>query len=254
MSRNQKPSKGAEQNGAGLSALPFGPLKQDAGGTTKTPLVRLVYQAIMASLDAGKLQPGSRIVASEIASRLGFSRAPVREALAVLAGQGLVELLPDRGAILRPMSARDLAAVYEVSAPVAAIGLREAALRIDRDDNVERILAAMSAIRVAGDETPPSFRFFLVLNEFHYLMNAIAEKPYVDFVLRALNIEYWNRLLTAEINLEWHVTKYVANYQRITDAVLAGDAKSAETIMLYHAEWCAFLLDGDANEDPDRRR
>lgn len=243
MSRIKKAPNDTKRDPAGLSGLPFGPLKQDAGGGTKTSLVRLVYQAIMASLDAGELEPGSRIVASELATRLGFSRAPVREALAVLAGQGLVELLPDRGAMLRRMSARDLAAIYEVSAPVAAVGFREAAHRIGRDDNAGRIAAAMAAIRAAGDETPPSFRFFLVLNDFHYLANAIAEKPYVDFVMRALNIEYWNRLLTVAIDLNSHAAKYVANYQRITDALLAGDAKSAEAIMLYHAGWCASLLD-----------
>jgi DNA-binding GntR family transcriptional regulator len=243
MSRIKKSAKDSERDSTGLSGLPFGPPKQDAGGGTKTSLVRLVYQAIMASLDAGELEPGSRLIASELATRLGFSRAPVREALAVLAGQGLVELLPDRGAMLRPMSARDLAAIYEVSAPVAAVGLRKAAHRIGEDDNAVRISAAMVEIRAAGDEAPPSFRFFFVLNDFHYLVNAIAEKPYVDFVLRSLNIEYWNRLLTVAIDLDRHAPKYVANYQRITDALLAGDAKSAEAIMLYHADWCASLLD-----------
>jgi DNA-binding GntR family transcriptional regulator len=121
--------------------------------------------------------------------------------------------------------------------------LREAARRIDLGDNAERIRAAMAAIRAAGDDTPSNFGFFLVLNEFHYLVNAIAEKPHVDLVLRAVNIEYWNRLLAAAIDLEQHAGKYVANYQRITDALIAGDARSAEAIMLYHADWCVSLLD-----------
>ena len=243
MTRPKRVPQDAEREFAGPSGLPFGSPKQDSDGGLKTSLVQLVYETIMAALDAGELTPGSRIIASELATRLGLSRAPVREALAVLAGQGLVELLPDRGAMLRPMSVRDLAAIYEVSAPVAAIGLREAARRIDIGDNAARIRAAMAAIRAAGDDTPSNFGFFLVLNEFHYLVNAIAEKPHVDLVLRAVNIEYWNRLLAAAIDLEQHAGKYVANYQRITDALIAGDARSAEAIMLYHADWCVSLLD-----------
>ena len=226
---------------ASVGALPFGAPKQLSEGGTKTSLVQQVYAVIMDSLDASELAPGSRIIASELAARLGVSRAPVREALAVLAGQGLVELLPDRGARLREMSHRDLAGVYEVSAPVAAVGMRAAAARIDEGDNAEQVRGAMQRIREARS-LAPQFRFFLVLNDYHYLIDAIADKPAVDFVLRALNIEYWNRLLAAAIDLSVHVDRYVSNYQRMTDAVLAGDARAAEAIMIHHADWCVSLL------------
>jgi len=197
----------------------------------------------MTSLDAGELEPGSRIVASDIAQRLGLSRAPVREALAVLAGQGLVELLPDRGAILRPLNIHDLAQIYEVIAPVAAVGLRAAAKQIDQGDNATRIADAMKAIRAAAATRPLGLDFYLALNDFHYLSNAIGGRPYVDTLLRSINIEYWNRLLAAAIDLEKHAATYVANYQRLTDAMLAGDDESTEAIMHYHAAWCISLLE-----------
>jgi DNA-binding GntR family transcriptional regulator len=213
-----------------------------SSGEVKTSLVQRVYESIMEAVDRDELRPGSRVVAAEIAQRLGLSRAPVREALAVLAGQGLVELLPDRGAMLRPMSDRDLAGIYEVVAPVAAIGLRGAAMKIEEGDNKARIAAAMAAIEQAAAAPSPDFGFYLVLNEFHYLVNAIAGKPYVDFVLRAVNVEYWNRLLAKAIDLRRHAPQYARNYRRMTDAVLAGDAESAETVMRYHADWCVSLL------------
>lgn len=225
-----------------LTNLPFGAPKKLSDGGIKTSLVQLVYAKIMESLDAGDLRPGSRIVAAELALQLGLSRGPVREALAVLAGQGLVELLPDRGAMLRPMAHHDLVGIYEMTAPVAALGLKGAAMRIHEGDNAARIADAMTAIRSAASDAAPRFRFYLILNEFHYLANAIGEKPYVDFVLRALNVEYWNRLIAIAIDLDKHVDKYVENYQRLTDAILAGDARAAEAIMLYHADWCITLL------------
>lgn len=227
---------------AGTGGHPFGAPKQISGGGTKTPLVQRVYQTIMDSLDAGEMPPGSRIVASELAQRLGLSRAPVREALAVLAGKGLVELLPDRGAMLRPMSAHDLAGIYEVSAPVAAIGLEAAAYRIHEGNNAKDVREAMAAIRLAAQEPHPGIGFFLLLNEFHYLVNGIAEKPYVTLILGAVNIEYWNRLLVARIDLETHAARYADNYQRITDALLAGDGGSARAAMMFHANWCITLI------------
>ncbi|WP_419815380.1 GntR family transcriptional regulator [Glacieibacterium sp.] len=237
-----EPVKSGDNSATYVGSLPFGAPKLTSDGGIKTSLVQQVYATIMAQLDAGAIRPGSRLIASELAEQLDLSRGPVREALAVLAGQGLVELLPDRGAILRPMAQQDLVGVYEMSAPVAAIGLRSAARRIFEGDNAERVSLAMAAIRTAAGDGTPRFRFYLILNEYHYLINAIAEKPYVDFVLRALNIEYWNRLLAAAIDLDQHVDQYVRNYQRITEAVLAGDSRAAEAIMLYHAEWCISLL------------
>jgi DNA-binding GntR family transcriptional regulator len=245
--------KSATKDGAtptAAAALPFGSPKQLADGGLKTSLVQTVYATIMDALDAGELTPGSRIIASELAQRLGLSRAPVREALAVLAGQGMVELHPDRGAILRPLTIRDLAGIYEVSAPVAAVGVRGAALRIGEGDNAERVVAAMAAIRQAGEdligaEMGTKVRFYLVLNEFHYLLNAISERPYVDFVMRAVNVEYWNRFLASTIDLDVHAPKYVSNYQRMADAVLAGDAAAGEAVMHYHGDWCISLLLGE---------
>lgn len=243
--RNGTAGKSADATPTYTGSPPFGAPKLTSDGGIKTSFVQQVYATIMAQLDAGAIQPGSRLIASELAEQLNLSRGPVREALAVLAGQGLVELLPDRGAILRPMAQQDLVGVYETSAPVAAIGLRAAALRIGEGDNAVRVTQAMAAIRTAAADGRHGFRFYLILNEYHYLINAIAEKPYVDFVLRALNIEYWNRLLVTAIDLDKHVDQYVRNYQRITEAVLAGDPRAAEAIMLYHADWCISLLQPD---------
>ncbi|MDD3800102.1 MAG: GntR family transcriptional regulator [Novosphingobium sp.] len=223
---------------------PFAAPKQLADGGLKTPLVQQVYDFIMDSLDAGELAPGSRVVASVVAQRLGLSRAPVREALAVLAGQGVVELHPDRGAILRPLGRRDLAAIYEVTAPVASIGVRVAAERIHEGDNAERVRASMEAIHQAGHSMSPKVGLYLLLNEFHYQLNEIAERPYVDFVMKATSIEYWNRVLANEIDLDRHWPKYLENYQRMTDAILAGDGPSAVSVMQYHANWCIGLLFG----------
>lgn len=240
-----KNEKRIDRNATNVGAMPFGSPKQLSDGGTKTSLVQRVYETIMEALDAGELKPGSRIIAAELAQRLGLSRAPVREALAVLAGQGLVELLADRGAILRPMTKHDMAGVYEVGSPVVALGLKGAALRIHEGDNAARVTAAMEVIRVAAKEGAPRIRFFLVLNDFHRLINGIAEMPYVDFVMRALNVEYWDRLLASTIDMNLYADQYVRNYQRMTDAVLAGDPRSAEAVMLHHGDWCASLLKGD---------
>lgn len=227
---------------SGHPRSPFGTPKQLAGGGTKTTLVQLVHRTLMDSFDEGILEPGQRIKAAELANRLGLSRAPVREALHVLAGQGLVELLPDKGAVMRKFTLEDLIQIYEVSGVVAKLAVVAAARRIHEGDNRERVAAAIEKIRAAEHE-PPSHRFYFVLNDFHYLLNEISEKPYVDYVLGVLNIEYWNRFLASTIDLKASIPGYIANYNRLADAVLAGDWRAAGAIMESHVEWSIGLLE-----------
>lgn len=220
---------------------PFGSPKVLSDGALKTSLVQQVYDVVMDALDRGDLQPGQRIVASEIAKTLDVSRAPVREALAVLAGRGVVELLPDRGAVLRPMSRRDLSAVYEIVAPIAAVGIRAAAARIDQGDNRKIVIAAMDRVSEAAGRNH-HLGFFIALNTYHHELNAMGDNRYVDVLLETINLEYWNRLLIQVIDMAEHTRGYVANYSRLTDAVLAGDKQSVDAILAYHAAWCISLI------------
>lgn len=232
----------ASTAGSGIAPSPFGAPKLMADGSTRTSLVQRVHETLLEGLDDGVLKPGQRIKAAELAKRLGVSRAPVREALHVLAGQGLVELLPDKGAVMRVLTVDDLIQIYEVTGPIASVGVRAAARRIDEGDNRQKVEAAIARIRAARDD-PPSYKFYLVLNEFHYLLNAIGQKSYVDYLLGLLNIEYWNRFLAGAIDLKQHIPGYIANYNRLADAILAGDARSATAIMDSHVDWSISLLE-----------
>lgn len=229
-------------SGVGVAPSPFGAPKLLADGGTKTTLVQRVHQTLMESLDEGILKPGQRIKAAELAKRLGLSRAPVREALHILAGQGLVELLPDKGAVMRVLTLDDLIQIYEVTGPIAKVGVIAATRRINEGNNRQRVEAAIAKIRAAAD-APPSYKFYLVLNDFHYLLNEIGEKSYVGYLLGLLNIEYWNRFLAGTIDLKSSIPGYVANYNRLADAVLAGDSRSAAAIMDSHVEWSISLLE-----------
>jgi DNA-binding GntR family transcriptional regulator len=215
--------------------------KELEGGGTKQTLVQRVHETLLQGFDEGIFLPGERIKAAQLAKRLGLSRAPVREALHVLAGQGLVELLPDKGAVLRSMSLNDLIEIYEVSAGVAAFGVATATRRIGEGDNAERVKRSMERIRDTLKQEP-SYAFYDRLDDFHYILNEIAEKPYVSYLMRVLNLDYWHRFLAANIDLARHIPRYVENYQRMADAILAGDWRASEAIMYSHAEWAIGIL------------
>src|SRR6476661_9145774 len=101
------------------------------------PRVRdLLEEAIL----EGDLKPGERLRAEALAQRFGTSRTPIREALLQLEGQGLVEVEPNRGAVVRTFDRDDLMDLYEVRALIEPHAAARAATRIS-DADIERLRA-----------------------------------------------------------------------------------------------------------------
>jgi DNA-binding GntR family transcriptional regulator len=92
--------------------------------------VDLALEAVREAIVAGRLRPGERIKEIPLAEELGFSRAPVRDALRLLERDGLVELVPNRGAIVPELRAVDVLEVYAMRAALGTLALQK--LMLDR--------------------------------------------------------------------------------------------------------------------------
>jgi DNA-binding GntR family transcriptional regulator len=82
----------------------------------------------------GILAPGSRIYEGELGAQLGVSRTPLREALKTLAGEGLIDLVPSRGAVVRKLTAQAAADMLEVLAELEAAAGRKACERASAEE------------------------------------------------------------------------------------------------------------------------
>ncbi|GIM90732.1 GntR family transcriptional regulator [Paractinoplanes toevensis] len=77
-------------------------------------LVELAVDRLRRDILSGRSDPGERLVEEQLTRRLGISRAPLREAMRLLAQQGLVEHIPRRGARVATLSDEDVQELYEV--------------------------------------------------------------------------------------------------------------------------------------------
>lgn len=89
-----------------------------------------LLDGLRALIDQGDLLPGVRVPERELCLRFKVSRTPLRECLKVLAAEGLVDLLPNRGARVATLDDEHLAHLFEVIATLEAEGGRLACLRI----------------------------------------------------------------------------------------------------------------------------
>ena len=117
--------------------LPSDPI--DAMRIEKATLHDQVAVRIRDMIVEGVLAPGSRIDEAALIDRLGVSRTPFREALRTLAAEGLVEIRPTRGSIVRKLSPEDVCSMLEVLAQLERLAAELACARAS-DAEVEGIL------------------------------------------------------------------------------------------------------------------
>ncbi len=103
----------------------------------------LVLQELRGDIVLGNLAPGSQVVQEALAQRYGVSRVPLREALKILEGEGLVTYHPHRGYFVMELSIDDLAEVYRLRSLLEAEALRAWVPHVTEADLVEvrRLLA-----------------------------------------------------------------------------------------------------------------
>ena len=98
------------------------------------PLRDVVFENLRSAILEGKLKSGQRLMEVQLAEQLGVSRTPVREAIRKLELEGLVVMLPRKGAYVANISVKDLMDVLEIRACLEGLGASLAAERRDDED------------------------------------------------------------------------------------------------------------------------
>jgi DNA-binding GntR family transcriptional regulator len=108
-------------------------------------LVELTMETLRRDILSGRIDPGQRLVEEQLTKRLGISRAPLREAMRLLAQQGLVEHIPRRGARVATLSDDDVRELYEVRDVLE----RHAVTSIAASADLTALRAALDVMRQA---------------------------------------------------------------------------------------------------------
>ncbi len=134
---------------------------------------------------SGELAPGKPIRARELKERFGVSHIPIREALRTLEGEGLVNYLPQRGAIATDVSADELVEIYELRRLIECHAAQCSAPRYDAA-HLTRLDSAMHALEDAHAVDRHGEAFFAAHLAFHWLLLQPSASTYTHRVLQTL--------------------------------------------------------------------
>jgi DNA-binding GntR family transcriptional regulator len=207
-----------------------------------------VQDELREAILTGTLPPGSRLRAEPLAERLRTSRTPVREALMLLAREGLVDIEPRRGAVVRPFDAADLLDLYDVRALIEPYAARRAATRIAAAD-LDRLRELCDLADARGAADDDSVGAQMAFNEeFHRIVLTAAQSPRLEAAMRAVagiprvfRATFWHDDAQREQSLFCH--------RQIVRALEAGQPRLAEAAMRLHivgaTEFLTEVIDDD---------
>lgn len=188
-------------------------------------LVEEAVEHIENGVRAGVYPPGHRLVEADVAKQSGLNIGPVREALRLLAGEGLVDIRPFRGASVKRMSPDELVQVYQALKGIVYMSLTLAAPLCESLTAQRRLTSAMNVVRSASRRTLlPDFLYALA--EYYFALHEIAGNTYLTILIKRLHLGLVHRELA---NLLGGVNRdeVVEVYKRATEALLKGDSQLA---------------------------
>jgi DNA-binding GntR family transcriptional regulator len=192
-----------------------------------------IEQRLRNDIVAGELAFGSRLIIEDLATRYGVSHMPIREALRILHGEGLVVIEPNRGARVRPIYRGFIEDVFDVRCAIETMLARRAAERREAS-HLSALRAAASELEAhvaAGDHASVP----LANRRFHGVINDAAGNP------GALPIVDSHWLLLAALLKRYgygddRFQRVIEEHQHLIQAIERRDAYSAATLMGAHIE------------------
>jgi len=155
------------------------------------------------SIYSGYLPPGSKLVEAQLASQFKTSRTPIREAILQLESEGIIKILPNKGAVVNIFSIDEVEEIYIIFGALSGTAA-SLSVKLVSDDDIEKMetcVVKMEAIRDNDDRR----EYFILNNEFHSAFLKPCGKRLLLKLIKNYTKQvgrYWYLLLSHTKNME----------------------------------------------------
>lgn len=194
-------------------------------------LAESLRETIEEEVAIGRMAPGTHLDEMELAKRFGVSRTPVREALSLLAGEGVVEIRARRGAVVAQLSPQRLVEMFEVMAELEAMCARLAARRIGSTE-LDALQQAHEGCRDAAKREDAD-AYFYANEHFHHAIYLASHNRFLSDQAHALQrrLRPYRRL---QLRVRHRLAKSFDEHQSVLNALRDGDGDAAVDAIRRH--------------------
>ena len=182
---------------------------------------------------SSRLAPGVELSEVALARSLGISRGPLREALGQLAAEGLVTIVPRRGAVVKRLTRQEFIDAYQVREALESLAIELAVPRLTDREKAKLHRTAKQMERAAANGDPD--RFFELNRQFHASLVSASGNSKLEEVHSQL-VAQMGRLMKQSVQLRGGIERSAAEHRAILEAVDAGDPERAAQLLEDHIE------------------
>lgn len=190
------------------------------------------YTYILGRIRRGEYEPGDRLKAEDIASEIGMSRMPIREAFRRLSAEGLLIMRPNRGATVRALTLEDIEEIFEMRAVLEGLAIRLGVPRVDDRalEELKELLERMERSRHRDDG-----EWLTHHRQFHESVCALSGRPRLLRQISSLHTAIEPYIRVWFINSDKPLSANVQReHEQILEVLRSGDPQRAETVMQEH--------------------
>jgi DNA-binding GntR family transcriptional regulator len=205
------------------------------GGT-----VGRVVEGVRANILSGLYVPGQHLVEADLTRDFNVSRGPLREAFRRLSAEGLLQIVPNRGALVRQLSYREILEVFQIRSALEPLAARLAALAIDQGNNRRRFKAAIREIWSEAVRRDPGYH--RENQKFHFAIFAVCGNAQLAQFSTQLQLP----MLLLQLGGAKTPGMYrdsVREHREIATAILNGDSSAAEAATHRHLERACHIVE-----------
>lgn len=178
-----------------------------------------------------RIAPGAKLNERELCEALKVSRTPLREAIKMLAAEGLVELVPHRGAVALSLREDDVAHTFELMAALEGLSGELAAARVTPQEQAEIEALHFEMLAAWTRRDLPSY--YRLNAEIHQAINLAAKNPVLTATYRQVNARLQALRFKSNQNEEKWKTA-VGEHDRMITALAARDGAALRAVLVEH--------------------
>ncbi|AEG92717.1 GntR family transcriptional regulator [Ramlibacter tataouinensis] len=198
-----------------------------SGATLHDQVARRLRQMLV----EGQIPPGAKLNERELSEVLQVSRTPLREAIKMLAAEGLVELVPNRGAVAVTLREEDVAHSFELMAALEGFSGELAALRVTEEElaEVQALHFEMLAAYTRGDLSA----YYALNARIHRAINAAAKNPVLTQTYNQVNARLQAlRFRSNQDGAKWK--RALEEHDKMIEALKARDGAALRAVLVAH--------------------
>jgi DNA-binding GntR family transcriptional regulator len=194
--------------------------------------VNQLFLRLRDAVFSGQYAPGQRLIEADLTRDYGVSRGPLREAFRQLAADGLVDIVPNRGAIVRRLSGKAMQDLFLIRQSLEGLAASLAAANMVRDDYRKRFRDAVKTIsEIRKTKTPEKFTEENAL--LHQIIVELADNPQLATLVNQLQLPLMRFQIRSAVD-QSHRDQSSKEHDKIIKAILAGDRVRAGAAMHQH--------------------